>query len=71
MTERRNITIRVKKYDKHIGFYQLTESQAESVMSYIRLITGNQNNRLPAYIQGMVDSHNAVATYYGGTNPND
>ena len=63
MTERRNITIRVKKYDGHLAYYQVTEKQAESVMRYVELITGNQNNRLPAYIQGMVDSHNAVANY--------
>ena len=63
MSERRNITIRVKKYDGHIAHYMVTQSQAESAMRYVELITGNQNNRLPAYIQGMVDSHNAVANY--------
>ena len=39
MTERRNITIRVKKYDGHLAHYQVTEKQAESVMKYIETIT--------------------------------
>ena len=60
----------IKQYDRTLSVHSISAKQAEQVENYIQLLKTGKG-RFPSYVSDMVDRHNVVASYYGGTNPND
>ena len=61
--------IRVKDFDGHVTNASLTTEQAMKTFSYMRSL--GIDFVKPASGRQSIDTHNAIATYHGGTNPND
>lgn len=55
----------IKNYDKTLFKATVSNEQAKEIMNLLDL----KDDTLDT--ENRIDNHNAIATYYGGTNPND